>query len=82
MRVHRRAIIFWITRQEIGIDAATGVELREFNVYLLVESDLRADNAGAKRGTAGEVVGRGRRRLGRRQRAIIAYIIECTGRTR
>jgi hypothetical protein len=65
MRVHWRAIIFWVTRQISRIDAATGVELGQIDVYLLVEPDLGADDTWAKPGTANDPVGRCLR--GRRQ---------------
>jgi hypothetical protein len=52
MRVHRRAAVFWIPRQIVGIDAATGVELGVVYVDLFVVSDLRADDTRAKRRTA------------------------------
>ena len=52
MRVDHGAIVVWIPRQEIWIDAATGVELGVVYIDFLIESDLRADDAWAKRGTA------------------------------
>jgi hypothetical protein len=57
MRVHRRAAVFRIARQVCGVDAATGVELGVIDIDLFVESDLRADDTGAKRGTADDAIG-------------------------
>ena len=50
MRIDRRAVVFRIARQVGGIDTPACVELGVVDVDLLVEPDLRADDAWAKRG--------------------------------